>query len=152
MVKYRESIQKTGRGRGTLVQIAARASAKLAKEILADARKRSPTRPRDMTDALFDALGLPIRRSMLRRLREGGAMSLTKLSRPYSISLPATLKHVRQLEQSGLISTEKHGRVRICVYNPTAFKDLASVLSAQSAFWQGSFARLERQLNNKRKK
>ena len=152
MVKYRDSIQKTGRGRGTLVQIAARATAKLAKEILSDIPVRS-TKPRgDMIDTIFDALGLPIRRSMLRRLREGGAMSLTKLSRPYKISLPATLKHVRQLEQTGLISTEKHGRVRICVYNPAAFKDLASTLSAQSVFWQSSFARLERHINNKKKK
>lgn len=106
----------------------------------------------DATDALFDALGLPIRRSMVRRLREGGAMSLSKLSKPYKISLPATLKHVRILEDSGVIATEKHGRVRICVYNPSAFKDLAQILASQAAFWESSFARLERHISNKKRK
>ena len=101
-------------------------------------------------DRVFDAMGEPTRRSMVRRLREGGAMSLTKLSKPYKISLPAALKHVRILEDSGVIHTEKNGRVRICVYNPSAFKELAHELASYAAFWQGSFARLERHIKNKK--
>jgi DNA-binding transcriptional ArsR family regulator len=104
------------------------------------------------TDQIFDALGLPVRRAMVRRLREGGAMSLSKLAKPYKISLPAALKHVRVLEESGVITTEKQGRVRICVYSPHAFKELASTLASQTAFWEGSFARLEGHIKNKQKK
>ena len=103
-------------------------------------------------DAMFEAMGQQVRRSMVRRLREGGAMSMSKLGEPYKMSLSATFKHVQTLEESGIISTEKNGRVRICVYNPRAFKELASVLASQAAFWEAGFDRLERHISKNKKK
>ena len=103
-------------------------------------------------DAMFEAMGQQVRRSMVRRLREGGAMSMSKLGEPYKMSLPATFRHVQTLEESGIISTEKNGRVRICVYNPRAFKELASVLASQAAFWEANFDRLERHISKNKKK
>jgi DNA-binding transcriptional ArsR family regulator len=103
-------------------------------------------------NAAFDALGLSIRRSMLERLRRGGAMSLSKLSEPYGITLPTAQTHLRALQRGGLVRTVKQGRVRICVYNPQAFRDLAQVLVSQAAFWDSSFARLERHLKSKKRK
>ncbi len=103
-------------------------------------------------EKMLDVLGLPLRRAMVRRVQKGGAMSLSKLAEPFGISLPAALKHVRMLEQTGIIQTHKKGRVRICLYNPIAFKELSSWIASQSAFWEGSFDRLERTISKNKKK
>ena len=80
---------------------------------------------------MFDALGLPLRRAMVGRLRLGGAMSLSKLAEPYRITLPAALKHIHLLEDAGIVTTHKRGRIRFCVYKPTAFKELSRWLTSQ---------------------
>ncbi len=146
MVKYRD-FRRLPRGRGTVLQDSARMLVKIGRDIREE-RSLQKIRTAGNADQIFNALGLPIRRAMLRRLRVGGAMSVSKLGQPYNISLPATFKHVRILEESGLVVTEKRGRVRICIYNPSAFKELAQILSSRAAFREGSFARLERQVSN----
>ena len=100
---------------------------------------------------MLDALGVPMRRQMVERLQRDGAMSLSKLAEPFRIKLPTALEHIRILEQSAIVTTHKQGRVRICVYNPQAFKELAELLVSQAAFWESSFARLERHITNKKK-
>ena len=102
-------------------------------------------------EKMLDALGLTLRRSMVRHLRRHGAMPLSKLAEPYGISLPATLKHVRLLEESGIVVTEKRGRARICVYNPLALKELGGWLASQTAFWAASFDRLEGHISKRKK-
>lgn len=92
-----------------------------------------------------------VRRRMLERLERGGAMSLSKMADPYGITLPAALKHARILEDAGLITTHKQGRVRICVLDRRAFKEFSGYLAAQAAFWQGSFRRLERHISKNKK-
>ena len=77
---------------------------------------------------MLDALGLPVRRKLIARLKKEGAMSVSKLAQPFRIKLPLAMMHVQILERCGIISTRKHGRVRICVYNPSAFKELGSWL------------------------
>ena len=74
---------------------------------------------------MLDALGLPLRRQMVARLRVGGAMSLSKLVEPFRITLPTALAHLRALERAGIVTTHKQGRVRICVYNRHALEELA---------------------------
>jgi len=100
---------------------------------------------------MLDALGLPLRRTMVRRLQQEGAMSLSKLAVPFKISLPAALKHIRLLEDSDIIETHKRGRVRICVYKPSAFKELGGWLASQSAFWESSFDRLGTIINKRKR-
>lgn len=78
---------------------------------------------------MLDALGLPLRRRMLSRLRQGGAMSVSKLVEPFRITLPSALQHVGMLERAGIITTKKQGRVRMCVYNKAALKELAEFLT-----------------------
>ncbi len=78
---------------------------------------------------MLDALGLLIRRNIVARLRGGGAMSLSKLVEPFNITLPSALKHLRALERVGLVTTRKQGRVRMCVYNRLAIKELADWLT-----------------------
>jgi DNA-binding transcriptional ArsR family regulator len=62
-------------------------------------------------DRAFHALADPIRRGMLARLSRGPA-SVSELAQPFSISLPAILQHLKALEHSGLVRSEKKGRVR----------------------------------------
>ena len=81
---------------------------------------------------MLDALGLPIRRGMVSRLRHGGAMSISKLAEPFHITLPSALEHVRILERSGIITTHKQGRVRLCVYSRVALGELAGFLASNA--------------------
>ena len=62
-------------------------------------------------DRTFAALADPVRRGMLVRLARGPA-SVTELASPLSISLPAVLQHLKAMEASGLVASEKQGRVR----------------------------------------
>ena len=103
-------------------------------------------------EAVFDALRLPMRRAMVSRLSKRGAMSLSKFGKTFRISLPATLKRVRILEETGIVKTHKQGRVRICVYNPSAFRGLASEIASRAAFWESSFDRLERHGSKRKEK
>jgi len=92
-------------------------------------RSYTPGALRKNADLMLDALGLPLRRKMVARLKRGGAMSVSKLVEPFRITLPSALEQVRVLERSGIITTHKHGRVRLCVYQSHALKELAHELT-----------------------
>lgn len=64
-------------------------------------------------DGIFQALADPTRRSVLARLGRGPA-SISDLAEPFDMALPSFMKHIHFLEGSGLIRTEKQGRVRTC--------------------------------------
>lgn len=64
-------------------------------------------------DLIFQALADPTRRAMLQRLSQGPA-AVSELARPFEMSLPAVVQHLQALEASGLVSSEKVGRVRTC--------------------------------------
>jgi len=81
---------------------------------------------------MFNALGLPLRRQLLMRLHKEGAMSLSKLGRPFKMKLPWLYRQMQILEQSGLITTHKRGRVRMCVFNRGAFNELATWLMSHA--------------------
>jgi DNA-binding transcriptional ArsR family regulator len=72
-------------------------------------------------DLTFAALADPSRRDIVERLSLGPA-SVTELAAPLTMSLPAVLQHLRVLESSGLISSEKVGRVRTCRLEPAALR------------------------------
>lgn len=90
-------------------------------------------------DLVFQALADPTRRGMLERLSRGPA-SVSDLAEPFTISLPAVLQHLRVLEASGLVRSEKTGRVRTCRIEPAA-------LSAAERWFAGRRASLERQFD-----
>ncbi|QCP00560.1 winged helix-turn-helix transcriptional regulator [Arthrobacter sp. 24S4-2] len=72
-------------------------------------------------DAIFQALADPTRRAIIVRLCEGPA-SVSELARPFTMSLPAIVQHVQVLENSGLVRTEKTGRVRSCSIVPASVR------------------------------
>ena len=71
-------------------------------------------------------------------------MSVGELARPFPITLPSFMKHVRTLESSGLIRTVKSGRVRICTLNRERLRLVEDWLTEQRLLWQTRTDRLER--------
>jgi DNA-binding transcriptional ArsR family regulator len=74
-------------------------------------------------DRTFSALADPTRRQLLERLGRGDA-SISELAEPYGISLTGMKKHVHVLEEAGLVTTEKVGRVRRCSLGPRRLEDV----------------------------
>ena len=93
-------------------------------------------------DLAFQALADPTRRGMLARLSQGPA-SVSELAQPYRISLPAVLQHLQQLEASGLVRSEKKGRVRTCRLEPKALSAAENWIAEQRELWEGRLDRLE---------
>lgn len=98
-------------------------------------------------DAAFQALAHPTRRAVLRRLMPGQA-TVTDLAQPFDLGLPTFLKHLKVLERSGLISTEKVGRVRTCQAKPRQLKLVETWLSEQRAVWEARTERLADYVEN----
>jgi DNA-binding transcriptional ArsR family regulator len=81
-------------------------------------------------DQVFHALADPTRRGMVERLVRGPA-TVSELSRPLEISLPAVLQHLQVLEASGLVRSEKVGRVRTCRIEPDALRTAEAWVTGQ---------------------
>jgi DNA-binding transcriptional ArsR family regulator len=96
----------------------------------------------DPLDRVFQALADPTRRSMVERLTRGPA-SVSELAAPLSMSLPAVVQHVQVLEASGLVRTEKIGRVRTCTIAPDALRGAERWISQRRTAWEGRLDRLE---------
>lgn len=97
-------------------------------------------------DLAYHALADPTRRGMLARLSRAPA-SVSELARPYSMSLPAVMQHLQLLEASGLVRSEKTGRVRTCRIEPEALAAAESWIAEQRTLWEGRADRLEDYLN-----
>ncbi|HEY5711270.1 MAG TPA: metalloregulator ArsR/SmtB family transcription factor [Allosphingosinicella sp.] len=93
-------------------------------------------------DLAFQALADPTRRGMLARLSRAPA-SVSDLARPFAISLPAVMQHLQVLEASGLVRSEKKGRVRTCRIEPKALAGAEGWIAEQRALWEGRLDRLE---------
>jgi DNA-binding transcriptional ArsR family regulator len=94
-------------------------------------------------DTTFSALSDPTRRAILTTLQHGNA-SVTELSRPHDISMPAILKHLHVLEQAGLIEQKKTGRVRMCRLTVAPMQQAIDWLSAYRVFWENQLDNLGR--------
>lgn len=93
-------------------------------------------------DRAFQALADPTRRAVIGRLAQGEA-SISELAAPFDMALPSFLKHVRSLEDGGLIRSRKIGRVRTASLSPVAFAALEAWLAEQRAVWEARTDRLE---------
>src|SRR5436305_1481732 len=91
-------------------------------------------------DRAFQALADPTRRGMLARLSRAPA-SVSELAAPFRISLPAVMQHLQMLEASGLVRSEKKGRVRTCRLEPKALATAESWIAEQRALWEGRLDR-----------
>ncbi|MEU0477950.1 metalloregulator ArsR/SmtB family transcription factor [Streptosporangium sp. NPDC006013] len=94
-------------------------------------------------DGVFVALADPTRRGVIRRLGLGPT-SVGDLAREFPMTLPSFMKHVRTLEENGLIRTVKLGRVRTCVLNHDRLALVDGWLAEQRQIWEERTDRLER--------
>jgi DNA-binding transcriptional ArsR family regulator len=96
-------------------------------------------------DRAFSALADPVRRGMLARLSRGPA-SVSQLAQPFSISLPAILQHLKALEKSGLVRSEKKGRVRTVRLDAEKLAFAESWIAERRAEWEAQLDRFENYL------
>ena len=92
-------------------------------------------------DRVFQALADPSRRLMVERLTRGPA-SVSELARPLDMSLAAVVQHVQVLEASGLVRSEKVGRVRTCTIEPAALRTAEQWIAERRTSWEHRLDRL----------
>jgi len=92
-------------------------------------------------DQTFQALADATRRAMLAQLSRGPA-TVSKLARPLSMSLPAVMQHLAVLESSGLVRSEKSGRVRTCRIEPKALNQAEQWINQRRNEWEQNLDRL----------
>ncbi|MQA92297.1 MAG: metalloregulator ArsR/SmtB family transcription factor [Gemmatimonas sp.] len=93
-------------------------------------------------DQSFAALSDPTRRGILERLGSGDA-SITDLAQRFGMTLTGMKKHVRVLEEAGLVTTEKVGRVRNCRLGPRRLKEETQWIESYRQMLEGRLDRLE---------
>jgi DNA-binding transcriptional ArsR family regulator len=99
----------------------------------------------DPLSSTFAALADPTRRAILARLALGET-TVTELSQPFAMSLPAVSKHLKVLERAGLIARGRDAQWRPCRLEAGPLKDIDGWLETYRRFWEDSFSRLEEYL------
>ena len=102
-------------------------------------------------DLAFQALADPARRAMVQRLCRGPA-TVSELAEPHDMSLAAVVQHVNVLENSGLVQTEKVGRVRTCRLDAAALNDLERWIFQRRTEWSRHLERLGDYLEEEQKR
>jgi len=93
-------------------------------------------------DRTFAALADPTRRALLARLVEDESISVSDLARPFSMSLPAVMKHLDVLSDAGLIAREKTGRTVSCRLTAKPMEQAMDWLNRYARFWSDNLDRL----------
>ncbi|MDP9001785.1 MAG: metalloregulator ArsR/SmtB family transcription factor [Myxococcota bacterium] len=96
-------------------------------------------------DRVFHALAEPTRRAIVERL-SAGPMSVSDLAHPFDMTLAAIVQHLQVLEQSGVVRTQKSGRVRTCSLDSDGLKLAERWLSERRTLWERRLDRLGRLL------
>lgn len=92
-------------------------------------------------DKTFAALADPNRRAMVERLVQGPA-TVSELARPLPMSLPAAMLHLRVLEECGLVTSQKSGRVRTCRIDPARLSLAEQWVGERRRMWERGLDRL----------
>jgi DNA-binding transcriptional ArsR family regulator len=100
----------------------------------------------DALDTVFAALADKTRRGILERLSHGSDLAVSELAAPHDMSLPGFLKHLRVLEDAGLIERSKEGRVVSCELSAAPMKAAATWMSRYERFWTEKLDALGRYL------
>src|SRR5262245_31604205 len=102
-------------------------------------------------DRVFHALADPSRRAMVERLSRGPA-SVTELAAPFDMTLAAVVQHLQVLEKSGVVRTEKVGRVRTCRIEPAVLSTAEEWIAKRRTLWERRLARLDELLAERKTK
>ena len=102
-------------------------------------------------DVIFSALSDATRRAILQRLTKGD-MSVMELAEPFDISKPAVTKHLKVLENAGLLRRQIIGRIHRCRLVPQPLSEAAKWIAFYESFWNTKFDALDKYLNETSKK
>ncbi len=92
-------------------------------------------------DRMFQALSDPARRGMVARLCDGPA-SVSELAQPLAMTMSAVVQHLAVLEASGLVTSQKTGRVRTCRIEPKALRTVEQWIAERRTLWESRLDRL----------
>jgi len=92
-------------------------------------------------DQVFHAFGDPTRRKLVEQLSHGPA-SVSDLAKPLGITLAAVVQHLQVLERSGVVRTQKVGRVRTCRLEPAGLNVAAEWIAERRSLWERRLDRL----------
>jgi DNA-binding transcriptional ArsR family regulator len=98
-------------------------------------------------DQVFHALGDVTRRAILERLSKGPT-SVSQLAEPLNMTLAAVVQHLQILEESGLVRTEKAGRVRTCQLEPGGLSVAEKWITDRRSVWERRLDRLGKLLED----
>ena len=101
----------------------------------------------DKLDATFAALANPTRRAILARLVKGEA-TVNALAEPFCMSLPAVSKHIRVLQDAGLVTRGKDAQFRPCKLNAGPLEAVADWTEQYRAVWEARFNKLDQILKS----
>ena len=104
----------------------------------------------DQLSTTFAALADPTRRAILQRLSEGEA-TVNELAAPHTISLPSVSRHLKVLEQAGLVAKSRSAQWRLCRLEPAPLAEADAWMAPYRAFFAERLPRLERQLAQRTK-
>lgn len=96
-------------------------------------------------ETIFNALSDPTRRRVVERLTQGSA-AVSQLAEPFDMALPSFTQHLKVLEESGLVKSEKVGRVRIVELAPQRLEEAAHWLEEQRTMWERRLNQLDNHL------
>jgi len=100
-------------------------------------------------DGVFHALADPTRRALLTRLTEGET-TVSRLASPFPMSLTAVSKHLRVLEEAGLVTRTRHGRESVCRLEPGPLAEAWEWIAHYHHFWETRLDWLDRMLSERR--
>ena len=108
------------------------------------------TATQDRLDETFAALANSTRRAILARLAQSEA-TVNELAAPFDMQLPAVSKHIKVLEQAGLIVRSRHAQFRPCRLAPDRLAEVATWADQYRRIWEDRFDRLDQQLSRRRR-
>ena len=97
-------------------------------------------------DTVFHGLADPTRRAVITRLA-GGPASVSELAAPHHMALPSFLKHLKVLEDAGLVKSQKLGRVRTCTLEIQTIAKVERWIAERKRFWEQQYDQLEAYLD-----
>ena len=102
--------------------------------------------------AVFGALADPTRLAIVERLLGEGERTAGEIAEPFAMSKPAISKHLKVLEDAGLIERRVARQWRVCRVRPQAIKTIDDWMTRYRIFWEGSFDRLEKLIETQTEK
>lgn len=99
----------------------------------------------DRLNETFAALANTTRRAILARLAEGAA-TVNELAEPFDLTLPAVSKHIKVLEQAGLVVRARHAQYRPCALDPAPLRAVSTWADQYRPVWEARFDRMDARL------